>query len=108
MLVLTRKSNQSIMIGDDIELTVLSIAGGTIRVGIQAPRDVPILRTEIYEKPTSTGRFRTSRDRQRAPTLDHDTQRRRVKPGLTLPSGRIAGGVRRRRPASSQHAGFDR
>ena len=73
MLVLTRKSNQSIMIGDDIELSVLSIAGGTIRVGIQAPRDVPILRTEIYEKPKSSGRFRASRDRQRAPTLEDDT-----------------------------------
>jgi carbon storage regulator len=49
MLVLTRKSNQSIMIGDDIELTVLRIIGEKVRIGIQAPRDVPILRTELYE-----------------------------------------------------------
>jgi carbon storage regulator len=48
MLVLTRKSNQSIMIGDDIEVTVLSVIGDKVRVGIQAPVDVPVFRTEIY------------------------------------------------------------
>jgi carbon storage regulator len=48
MLVLTRKSNQSIMIGDDIEVTVLSVIGDKVRVGIQAPSDVPVFRTEIY------------------------------------------------------------
>ena len=41
MLVLTRKSNQSIMIGDDIEVSVLSIMGEKVRIGIQAPRDIP-------------------------------------------------------------------
>ncbi len=48
MLVLTRKSNQSIMIGDDIEVTVLSIMGEKVRIGIQAPRDIPVFRTEVY------------------------------------------------------------
>ena len=48
VLVLTRKRNQSIMIGDDIELMVLSVAGEKVRLGIQAPRDVPVFRTEIY------------------------------------------------------------
>jgi carbon storage regulator len=48
MLVLTRKSNQSIMIGDDIEVSVLSIMGEKVRIGIQAPRDVPVFRTEVY------------------------------------------------------------
>ena len=41
MLVLTRKSNQSVMIGDDIEVTVLSITGEKVRIGIQAPREIP-------------------------------------------------------------------
>ena len=48
MLVLTRKSNQSIMIGDDIEVSVLSIMGEKVRIGIQAPRDVPVFRKEVY------------------------------------------------------------
>ncbi len=48
MLVLTRKLNQSIMIGDDVEVTVLSVDGAKVRLGIQAPGDVPVFRTEIY------------------------------------------------------------
>jgi carbon storage regulator len=48
MLVLTRKSNQSIMIGDDIEVSVLSVMGDKVRIGIQAPQEVPVFRTEIY------------------------------------------------------------
>ncbi|MDX6673497.1 MAG: carbon storage regulator [Solirubrobacteraceae bacterium] len=48
MLVLTRKSNQSIMIGDDIEVTVLSVMGEKVRIGISAPRDIPVFRKEVY------------------------------------------------------------
>jgi carbon storage regulator len=48
MLVLTRKSNQSIMIGDDIEVSVLAIMGEKVRIGIQAPRDIPVFRKEVY------------------------------------------------------------
>ena len=48
MLVLTRKSSQSIMIGDDIEVSVLAIMGEKVRVGIEAPRSVPVFRKEVY------------------------------------------------------------
>jgi carbon storage regulator len=48
MLVLTRKSNQSIMIGDDVEVSVLSVMGETVRIGIQAPRTIPVFRKEVY------------------------------------------------------------
>jgi carbon storage regulator len=48
MLVLTRKSNQSIMIGDDIEVSVLAIMGEKLRIGIQAPREIPVFRKEVY------------------------------------------------------------
>ena len=48
MLVLTRKTNQSIMIGDEIEVSVLAVSRDKIRVGITAPRDVPVFRKEIY------------------------------------------------------------
>ena len=48
MLVLTRKSNQSLMIGDDIEVAVLSTMGEKVRIGIQAPREIPVFRKEVY------------------------------------------------------------
>jgi carbon storage regulator len=48
MLVLTRKTNQSIMIGDDVEVQVLAVSRDKIRLGISAPRDIPVFRKEVY------------------------------------------------------------
>jgi carbon storage regulator len=48
MLVLTRKRNESIMIGDDVEISVLSVVGEKVRLGIVAPREIPVFRKEIY------------------------------------------------------------
>ncbi|MCA9025342.1 MAG: carbon storage regulator CsrA [Planctomycetaceae bacterium] len=48
MLVLSRQREESIMIGDDIVITVVEIRGDKIRLGIQAPADVPVHREEIY------------------------------------------------------------
>nr|WP_304216818.1 carbon storage regulator CsrA [Fredinandcohnia onubensis] len=48
MLVLTRKINESIKIGDDIEITILSVSGEQIKIGIDAPRHVEIHRKEVY------------------------------------------------------------
>lgn len=49
MLVLTRKVNQSIMIGNDIEVIVLEVRGEQVRLGIKAPRTVTVHRREIYD-----------------------------------------------------------
>ena len=48
MLVLTRKTNQSIMIGDEIEVSVLAVSGTRSASGSSAPRDVPVFRKEVY------------------------------------------------------------
>lgn len=48
MLVLSRKPNQSIVIGEDIEVVVLEIKGDTVKIGLKAPRDVKVYRQEIY------------------------------------------------------------
>jgi carbon storage regulator len=48
MLVLTRKKNQGIMLGDDIRITVLEIREDAIKIGIEAPKEVNILRSELY------------------------------------------------------------
>ncbi len=49
MLVLTRKADQSITIGNDITVTVLEIRGNQVRLGIKAPKHTPVNRTEVYE-----------------------------------------------------------
>ncbi|MDQ2798844.1 MAG: carbon storage regulator CsrA [Armatimonadota bacterium] len=48
MLVLTRRLNQSIKIGDDIEITVIEVRGDQVRLGVAAPRDVAVHRKEVY------------------------------------------------------------
>ncbi len=48
MLVLSRRKDETIMIGDDIEITIVDVRGDTVRLGIQAPRSVSVHRKEIY------------------------------------------------------------
>ena len=50
MLVLTRKVNQSIIINEQIEVVVLEVRGEQVRLGIKAPKDVPVHRKEIFEQ----------------------------------------------------------
>lgn len=49
MLVLSRKKNETIVIGDGIEVTVVDIRGDKVRLGIKAPKEVPVHRSEVYE-----------------------------------------------------------
>lgn len=50
MLIITRKKGESLMIGDDIEIIVSKIDDGSVKIGIKAPKDVSILRKELYEE----------------------------------------------------------
>ncbi len=50
MLVLTRRPGESIVIGDNIVITIIEIKGGQIRVGVDAPRTIDVYREEIYEQ----------------------------------------------------------
>ena len=49
MLVLSRQRDESIMIGDDVEITVVDIRGDKVRLGITAPKEIPVHRREIYD-----------------------------------------------------------
>ena len=50
MLILTRRVGESLMIGDDVNVTVLGIKGNQVRIGVDAPKDVAVHREEIYQR----------------------------------------------------------
>ncbi|MEX0374221.1 carbon storage regulator CsrA [Spiribacter pallidus] len=50
MLILTRRVGETLMIGDEIEVTVLGVKGNQVRVGVKAPKDVSVHREEIYDR----------------------------------------------------------
>lgn len=50
MLILTRKTGESLLVGDDVEITVLSVRGSQVKLGVNAPKDIAVRRQEIYQK----------------------------------------------------------
>ena len=50
MLILTRKTGESLLVGDDVEITVLSVRGSQVKLGVNAPKDTAVHRQEIYQK----------------------------------------------------------
>ena len=70
MLVLTRKTDQSIMIGSEIEITILEVRGEQVRVGIRAPRSVSIHRKEVFEQIAEANRDALETPVEAVPQLD--------------------------------------
>lgn len=62
MLVLTRKPGEGIFIGDDIQISIVEIKGGAIRIGIEAPLDKKIYRQEVYERITQENKLASQWD----------------------------------------------
>ncbi len=50
MLALSRKANESIIIGNDIEVTILEVKGEQVKIGINAPKSIPVYREEVYQQ----------------------------------------------------------
>ena len=62
MLVLSRKKNESIVINDEIVVTIVEIGNGKVRLGIEAPKEVPVHRQEVYNKIKEAERRETGQD----------------------------------------------
>jgi carbon storage regulator len=77
VLVLTRRPNQSIMIGEDVVITVLEVRGDQVRLGIKAPRDVAVHRDEVWAELQAANRAAVLPDRAAVEVLD---QARRSRP----------------------------
>ena len=50
MLILTRKTNETLMVGDDVTVTVLGVKGNQVRIGVNAPREIAVHREEVYDR----------------------------------------------------------
>jgi carbon storage regulator len=55
MLMLARKEGEAIMVGDEIRIVIVSVEGRNIKVGVEAPRDIPVHREEVYRRIRSNG-----------------------------------------------------
>ncbi|MDA8377105.1 MAG: carbon storage regulator CsrA [Planctomycetia bacterium] len=91
MLVLSRQRDESIMIGDNIEITIVDVRGDKVRLGITAPNTVPIHRKEVYEtlQRTHSGSSQpaaaAAADSYSVPTLASTTKPPEVPPDATAP-----------------------
>ena len=68
MLVLSRKKNESIIINDDITIVVVEIRGDKVRLGIEAPKEIPVHRNEVYEAIRRNQQAKTERPAHEADT----------------------------------------
>ena len=62
MLIITRRSGEKIMLGDEITVEVMEIVGNSVRIGIQAPRSIPVYREEIWNALREESRAAADRD----------------------------------------------
>ncbi len=91
MLVLTRKLGEVIKIGDKIKVVVVSVEGGSVKLGIEAPDEIPVHREEVYEKIASENRVASAQiDKEKARAL------KTILPGKTGQAKPGSGGIGRK------------
>jgi carbon storage regulator len=72
LLVLTRKRDESIIIGDDIKITIVDVRGDQVKIGIDAPRQIPVHREEVYKEIQEENRGAVLTDEHQLETIDKD------------------------------------
>lgn len=72
MLILTRRVGETVMIGDEVDFTILGVKGNQVRVGINAPKSIAVHREEIYERIKREKRTEADSERPRDPNGDVD------------------------------------
>jgi carbon storage regulator len=87
MLVLSRQRDETIMIGDEIELTVVDIRGDKVRIGIKAPADVPVHRKEVYDAIKKENEAAARLGRHDVPSLAGRNRARHALDGAPPPNG---------------------
>jgi carbon storage regulator len=80
MLVLTRRAGESIVIGNDVVITVLEIRGGQIRIGVDAPRNLAVHRAEIYQQVMAENQAAVASADRHAALLQTRASRLRLEP----------------------------
>lgn len=70
MLILSRKTNQKIVIGEDIEITIIDVKGEQVKVGIEAPKELKVFRQEVYEEIQRENLAAQVKERPVLPKLD--------------------------------------
>jgi carbon storage regulator len=78
VLVLSRKLNQAIMIGDDVRIVVVAVDRDTVKLGIEAPRTIPVHRSEVYEEIQRTNRAAAGEPAEKQPDETQPSERVRT------------------------------
>ena len=83
MLVLARKLEESVMVGDDVEVKVLGIQGDVVRLGFLAPRHVPVFRKEVFEEIQAENQLAAGPDAQGLASIAASMRREEKKGGIS-------------------------
>jgi carbon storage regulator len=75
VLIITRRAGERIMLGDDITINVMEIVGSSVRIGIEAPKSLPIYREELWEAIKEENKAAATAQPERMPSAARDTER---------------------------------